>query len=86
MFPNLRIAKRPMSEVAVLTGLRRLGYDGDTASGHGFRATSHAMLDEALGFLQDRVGQRLAHSVLSPLGRACNREIHLPERRARMRR
>ena len=38
VFPSLRGASRQMSENTVNIALRSLGYDGDTMTGHGFRA------------------------------------------------
>ncbi|MGA9827923.1 MAG: integrase arm-type DNA-binding domain-containing protein, partial [Rhodanobacteraceae bacterium] len=38
VFPGARSRQRPMSNNAVLAALRRMGYEKDTMSGHGFRA------------------------------------------------
>ncbi|WP_409461240.1 hypothetical protein ACK1O1_08100 [Stenotrophomonas maltophilia] len=38
-----------MSEVPVLAALRTMGFDKDTVTGHGFRATARTLLDEVLG-------------------------------------
>ena len=73
-----------MSEAAVLAALRRMGIDGDTMTGHGFRAMARTMLDEVLGFRPDYIEHQLAHAVRDPLGRAYNRTQHLPERTAMM--
>jgi len=37
---------RPMSNNAILAPLRRMGYDKDTMTGHGFRAMARTILDE----------------------------------------
>lgn len=86
VFPNARSSKRPMSEVAVLAALRRLGYESGTVTGHGFRATARTMLDEVLGFPPHLIEHQLAHKVRDPLGRSYNRTQHLPERRVMMQR
>ena len=86
VFPNARSAQRPMSEVAVLAALRRLGYESGTVTGHGFRATARTLLDEVLGYPPHLIEHQLAHSVRDPLGRAYNRTTHLAERRAMMQR
>lgn len=86
VFPNARSAQRPMSEVAVLAALRRLGYAQGTVTGHGFRATARTLLDEVLGERVEWIEHQLAHSVKDPLGRAYNRTSHLAERRAMMQR
>ena len=84
VFPSGRGGGRPMSEAAVLAALRRMGVDGDTMTGHGFRAMARTMLDEVLGFRPDYIEHQLAHAVRDPLGRAYNRTQHLPERTAMM--
>ena len=61
-----------------------LGYDGDTITGHGFRAMARTVLDEVLGFRPDYIEHQLAHAVRDPLGRAYNRTTHLAERKKMM--
>jgi integrase len=64
--------------------MRRMGFDGDTMTGHGFRAMARTILDEVLGFRPDFIEHQLAHAVRDPNGRAYNRTAHLPERRKMM--
>lgn len=84
VFPGLRGKGRPMSEAAVNAALRRMGFDGDTMTGHGFRAMARTILDEVLGFRPDYIEHQLAHAVRDPNGRAYNRTSHLVERRKMM--
>jgi integrase len=84
VFPGVRSAKRPMSENTINAALRYLGYDGDTITGHGFRAMARTVLDEVLGFRPDYIEHQLAHAVRDPLGRAYNRTAHLAERKKMM--
>ncbi|MFT3754747.1 MAG: integrase arm-type DNA-binding domain-containing protein [Pseudoxanthomonas sp.] len=84
VFPGVRTAARPMSENTVNAALRNLGINGDTMTGHGFRAMARTVLDEVLGFRPDYIEHQLAHAVKDPLGRAYNRATHLPERRKMM--
>jgi integrase len=84
VFPSARSPRRPMSEVAVLAALRRMGYSNSEMTGHGFRAMARTILDEELGFRQDIIEHQLAHAVKDPNGRAYNRTSHLPERRKMM--
>lgn len=84
VFPSVRDRDRPMSENTVNAALRRLGFDGDTMTGHGFRAMARTVLDEVLGFRPDFIEHQLAHAVRDPNGRAYNRTAHLPERRKMM--
>lgn len=69
-----------LSEAAVLSALRRMGYEKDEMSGHGFRAMARTILDEVLGFRIEWIEQQLAHKVADMHGRAYNRTKHLPER------
>lgn len=84
VFPSARSPKRPMSNNAVLSALRRMGFDKDEMSGHGFRAMARTILDETLHFRPDYIEHQLAHAVKDPNGRAYNRTAHLPERRKMM--
>lgn len=84
VFPSARSSQRPMSEVAVLAALRRMGFGKEEMTGHGFRAMARTILDEVLGFRQDVIEHQLAHTVKDALGRAYNRTSHLPERRKMM--
>lgn len=84
VFPSVRTKDRPMSDNTVNGALRRLGYDGDTMTGHGFRAMARTILDEVLGVPAAIVEAQLAHAVKDPLGRAYNRTAHLPQRRKMM--
>ncbi len=84
VFPGARTNGRPMSENAVLAALRRMGYEKDEMTGHGFRAMARTILDEVLGFRPDYIEHQLAHAVRDPNGRAYNRTAHLGERRKMM--
>lgn len=84
LFPCARSAARPMSNNAVNAALRRMGFDKDTMTGHGFRATARTILDELLNIRPDYIEHQLAHAVKDPNGRAYNRTAHLAERRKMM--
>lgn len=84
VFPSARSPKRPMSNNAVLSALRRMGFEKEEMSGHGFRAMARTILDETLHFRPDYIEHQLAHAVKDPNGRAYNRTAHLAERRKMM--
>ena len=84
VFPNGRTTERPMSEVALLAALRRMGYSKEEATPHGFRATARTVLDEVLQVRPDFIEHQLAHAVKDPNGRAYNRTAHLTERNKMM--
>lgn len=86
VFPGVRSGKRPMSENTINAALRALGYDGETMTGHGFRAMARTVMDEVLGIRPDFIEHQLAHAVRDPLGRAYNRTAHLQERAKMMQR
>ncbi|AWG30944.1 tyrosine-type recombinase/integrase [Burkholderia cenocepacia] len=86
LFPSVRTTGRPMSDNTVNAALRRLGFDGETMTGHGFRAMARTILDEVLGVPAPIIEAQLAHAVKDPLGRAYNRTAHLPQRREMMQR
>lgn len=83
VFPG-RTQRTAMSNNAVRLALRRMGYEKDQMSGHGFRAMARTILDEVLHVRPDYIEHQLAHAVRDPNGRAYNRTAHLPERRAMM--
>jgi len=84
VFPCHRSAARPMSNNAINAALRRLGYEKDEMTGHGFRAMARTILDEVLQIRPDYIEHQLAHAVRDPNGRAYNRTAHLAERRKMM--
>lgn len=84
VFPSARSPRRPMSNNAVLSALRRMEIDKDEMSGHGFRAMARTILDEVLGYRPDIIEHQLAHRVKDPLGRAYNRTSHLDQRKEMM--
>lgn len=84
VFPGGRSPRRPLSNNAITAALRRMGFDGQTMTAHGFRATARTILDEVLGYRVDYIEHQLAHAVKDPNGRAYNRTAFLPERRKMM--
>ena len=83
VFPGMRSPKRPMSANTVNAALRRLGYDKDTMTGHGFRSMASTILHEQ-GWNRDVIERQLAHSERNSVRAAYNYAEHLPERRQLM--
>lgn len=83
VFPSLRTADRPMSENTINAALRRLGYDKDTMTGHGFRALASTRLNE-MGWPPDIIERQLAHAERNKVRAAYNRAQYLAERRKMM--
>jgi integrase len=64
--------------------LRRMGFDRETATAHGFRAMARTMAAERLGVAPEVIEAQLAHQVSDSLGRAYNRTQFVEQRRALM--
>jgi len=84
VFPSARSPKRPMSDNAVLSALRRLDIPKEKMSGHGFRAMARTLLDEELGYRIEWIECQLAHAVKDANGRAYNRTTYLKQRKDMM--
>ena len=84
VFPSTRSAERPISDNTLNACFRRMGYDSDTVTAHGFRATARTIMDEVLGFRPDIIEHQLAHAVKDPNGRAYNRTAFIEDRRRMM--
>ncbi len=84
VLPSARTIERPMSDNAVLTALRTMGYPKEKMSGHGFRALARTLLDEKLGYRVEWIEMQLAHNVREAHGRAYNRTAFLDGRREMM--
>jgi integrase len=80
VFPSARGRSRCMSDNALRVALRTMGYDNETMTPHGFRASARTLLDEVLGFRVEWIEQQLAHAVKDANGRAYNRTKHLKQR------
>lgn len=83
VFPGAQSRLRPMSENAVLTALRRMGYDKTQMTGHGFRTTASTLLHE-LGWDHLLIETQLAHIAQSSVSAAYNFAQYLDRRREMM--
>jgi len=68
-----------MSDNAILSALRRMGYQKDEMSGHGFRAMASTLLYEN-GFPGHCIELQLAHTERNSVKRAYNYALHIDER------
>lgn len=82
-FPSLRTPDRPMSDNTINAALRRLGFDSDTMTGHGFRAMASTRLNE-MGWQPDVIERQLAHAERNKVRAAYNRASYMAERRKMM--
>ncbi len=83
VFPSARSNKRPMSDVALLAALRRMGFEQGELTVHGFRSTASTLLNEQ-GWNRDAVERQLSHGERDAVRAAYNYAEHLPERRKMM--
>jgi integrase len=84
LFPGRYGGDKCLSDMALNAALRRMGFDSDEITGHGFRAMARTLLDEQLRCRPDAIEAQLAHAVPDRLGRAYNRTLHLEERTVMM--
>ena len=83
LFPGLRSSDRAMSDNTVNAALRRLGYDKDEMSGHGFRSMASTILHEQ-GWPHDAIERQLAHADRNKISAAYNYADYLPKRKEMM--
>jgi integrase len=83
VFPSLLTRDRPMSENTINAALRRLGYDGNEHTGHGFRSMASTLLNEQ-GFPPDVIELQLAHAERNKVRAAYNKAQRLGERKTMM--
>lgn len=84
VFHSTKSTKKPMSDMAMTSAIRRMGYAQGEMTPHGFRAMARTILDEVLQVRTDFIEHQLAHAVKDPNGTAYNRTKHLPQRREMM--
>ncbi|MFC3815613.1 tyrosine-type recombinase/integrase [Lysobacter sp. GCM10012299] len=82
-FPSLLTGDRPMSDNTINTALRRLGFDKDTMTGHGFRALASSLLHE-MGWAPDVIERQLAHAERNKVRAAYHRAQYMAERKKMM--
>lgn len=70
LFPSVRSFQRPMSENTLNAALRRLGYNKDEATTHGFRAMAAVRLNEMGRWNSDAIERQLAHQETDDVRRA----------------
>ena len=70
LFPAITSVRRPMSENTLNAALRRLGYDKNEVTVHGFRATASTLLNEMGRWNRDAIERQLAHQEEDDVRRA----------------
>jgi integrase len=86
VFYGERDHDRPMSDNAIRSALRRMGWSNDEMTPHGFRAMASTVLDN-LGYKQEWLERQLAHEETNKIKSAYKRHawrMYQPERTAMM--
>ena len=85
VFAGGRDPQRPMSENAINSALKCMGYNTQTEiTGHGFRAIAQTLGEEELDLRPKHIERQLAHAVKNPLGTAYERSQFLRDRKIMM--
>lgn len=79
VFPSNRSPLRPLSENAMNSALRRMGYTKDEVCAHGFRSSASTILNER-GFDREVIEAALAHQDEDSVRAAYNRARYWPQR------
>jgi len=83
VFPSVRSAQRPLSNVALLAALRRMGYEQGTVTVHGFRSTASTLFNE-MGQNRDWIERQLTHGERDGVRACYNYADYLPQRKIMM--
>jgi integrase len=79
VLPSVRSAIKPLSENAMNSALRRMGYGKDEMCPHGFRSAASTILNER-GYDSDVIEAALAHQDEDQVRAAYNRAKYWPQR------
>jgi integrase len=80
VFPSPFASDKPLSENTFNAALRRLGYDKDEMSAHGFRSTASTLLNESGKWSPDAIERALAHGDADGVRAAYNRGEYWKDR------
>ena len=80
LFPSTKSKTTPLSDGALLGAIRRMGYNKEEFTPHGFRAMFSTIAHEKSHFKYDVIETQLAHSVGNSVSQAYNRAKYLDER------
>jgi integrase len=80
LFPALHTTLRPISENTMNVALRRLGFEHDEMTSHGFRAMASTLLNESGLWHPDAIERALAHGERDRVRAAYHRGAHWSER------
>jgi integrase len=79
VFPSIRSSAKPLSENAMNSALRRMGYTKEEMTAHGFRSSASTILNER-GHDSRVIEVALAHLDENEVRAAYNRALYWPQR------
>lgn len=79
VFASIRSNRKPLSENAMNSALRRMGYTKDEMTAHGFRASANTIFNSR-GFNSDVIEAALGHQDEDEIRRVYNRSKYWLER------
>ncbi len=79
VFPSIRSNRKPLSEAAMNSALRRMGYTKEEMTAHGFRSSASTILNSR-GHNADAIEAALGHQDENEIRRIYNRAKYWPER------
>lgn len=79
VLPSIRSVKKSLSDAAMNSALRRMGYAQNEITAHGFRSSASTILNER-GVNPDVIEAALGHQDGNAIRRAYNRATYWPER------
>jgi len=80
LFPSARGGGRPMSENTLNASFKRMGFDKDEVTAHGFRSTASTLLNESGRWSADAIERALAHGDTDRIRGIYHRGSHWNER------
>ena len=80
LFPSIRSNARPITDNTLNAALRRMGYDKEQMTAHGFRATASTLLNEMGKWNPDAIERQLGHIDENEVRRAYARGDYWSER------
>lgn len=80
VFPAQGKPRKPLSENTVNTALRRMGFESDEMTAHGFRAMASTLLNESGKWHPDAIERALSHRDRDQIRAAYHRGAHWAER------
>lgn len=80
VFPAIHTRQRPLSENTINASFRRMGFDKDEVTAHGFRSTASTLLNESGLWHPDAIERALGHRDKNKIRATYNRGTYWDER------